>query len=216
MTDTTVETRVPVWDPLVRFGHWALVAAFAVAYVTGEEEREPSEWHEWAGYIAGGIVVWRLIWGFVGPRRARFSDFVVGPRQALAYLFGLFTGGARRYLGHSPAGGAMVVALLAFLALTVATGIAADQDGGSQATQAGQTATARAGSPHTVQNGEGEEREGEESFIGELHGTLANITLMLAVLHILGVALASFVHRENLARAMITGKKRADDASPNL
>ena len=92
MTTTAGDKQISVWDPLVRFGHWALVAAFAIAYITGEEEGDPSEWHEWAGYIAGGIVAWRVLWGLIGTRYARFSDFVTGPRTAIAYLFGLVGG----------------------------------------------------------------------------------------------------------------------------
>ena len=79
MTSTGSDTQISVWDPLVRFGHWALVAAFAIAYISGDEGGEPSAWHEWTGYIAGGIVVWRVLWGLTGTRYARFSDFVVGP-----------------------------------------------------------------------------------------------------------------------------------------
>jgi cytochrome b len=183
--------RIAVWDPFVRFGHWALVITFTIAYLTGEEEEgRASELHEWAGYIAGGIVAWRVLWGFAGPSHARFGEFVTSPLTALRYLTGLVTGHARRFIGHSPAGGAMVVALLLCMALTVATGLLADQSAG--------TVTSR-------------ENGGAGSLIGAVHAVLANITLVLVALHILGVALASLVHRENLVRAMITGNKRADE-----
>ncbi len=211
MRNTAGDTRVPVWDAIVRYGHWALVAAFTIAYLTGDEESHPGDWHEWAGYAVGAIVVWRVIWGLIGPQHARFSDFVVWPRSAIAYLFGLIGGHTRRYLGHSPAGGAMVIALLAFLTLTVATGIIADQDGKASPTPVGVTALQAPGVEMEKVAQAGGQREGE-SFIGDVHGALANITLFLVVLHILGVALASFVHRENLVAAMITGKKRAGDA----
>src|SRR5919109_1413733 len=89
-------TGTLVWDPLVRFGHWALVAAFAVAYSSAEEEAGgPDPLHVWGGYVVGGIVVLRVLWGFVGPRHARFSDFVCGPVEALAYLRDLLVGRGR-------------------------------------------------------------------------------------------------------------------------
>src|SRR5205814_8069118 len=93
MRRTSRPATTLVWDPLVRFGHWALVAAFAVASFSAEEEDGGADpLHVWGGYVVGGIVVLRVLWGFVGPRHARFSDFVCGPLQALAYLRDLSLG----------------------------------------------------------------------------------------------------------------------------
>jgi len=210
---------IAVWDPMVRFGHWALAAAFAVAYFSGEAEAGgPDALHVWSGYLVGGIVVLRVLWGFVGPLHARFSDFVCGPVAALRYLTELSRGRARRYLGHSPAGGAMVIALLFFLAVTVATGlIAYGGEGKGPLADNGATLVSKA----YANGNEAEHRtrwqrstERTDSVIAEVHVALANITLALVVLHILGVALASIVHRENLLSAMINGTKRAEDAAP--
>ena len=183
-----------VWDPLVRAGHWLLFAGFFVAYLT---EDDLLTVHVWAGYLVGAVVVVRVVWGFVGPRRARFADFVDRPAAALAYLAGLLRGQARRYLGHSPAGGAMVVALLVGLALTVATGLALY----AEAENAGPLAGIVAARPAAGLRG--------GSVLEEAHELLANLSLLLVVLHVAGVALASFMHRENLVRAMLTGRKRA-------
>jgi len=215
MSDTANDTRISVWDPLVRVGHWALVAAFTIAYLTGEEDSQAGDWHEWAGYAAGAIVVWRILWGSIGPQYARFREFAVWPHSALVYLIDLVAGRSRRYVGHSPAGGVMIVALLALIAATVITGIIADQDGNASKAQAGVTALAQVQmveAGKTARNAEALKGEHKESFIGDMHGTLANITLILVGLHILGVLLASFVHHENLVTAMITGKKRREDA----
>jgi cytochrome b len=216
-TDGTTQTSSPsrhilVWDPLVRFGHWALVAAVAVAYASAEEEAGGLDpLHVWGGYVVGALVVLRVLWGFVGPRHARFGDFVRGPIETLVYLRDLLLARARRYVGHSPAGGAMVLALLVCLAATVVTGMMAygEQGKGLLATSgavAVDSARREADqAEHGARRGEG---QNAESTIGELHNLLANITVALVIAHIFGVAVASFVHRENLVLAMITGIKR--------
>ena len=160
------------------------------------------------GYAVGIIVAVRIVWGLIGTRHARFSDFAYTPMAALRYFGDLVRGQARRYLGHSPIGAAMVVALLICLTGTVGTGLVADGDMGKG--PLGNT-PALIMTPANAEPGEGRGGKGGESAIGELHGTLANITLGLVVLHILGVGLASVMHRENLVGAMFTGRKRPGD-----
>lgn len=217
MPATTVrKSRVEVWDPFIRTGHWVLVAAFAVAYFTGEEHEVGGRaLHAWAGYVIGVVVLLRVAWGFVGPRHARFADFVYWPWRALSYLVALLLGRSRRFLGHSPAGGAMVLALLISLGGTVYTGLVIYGQHGRGPLAAGAPALV---TPAHAQGEEGEherragrngEREG--GLVRELHGVLANLTLALVVLHIVGVGVASVAHRENLVRAMIDGTKRATD-----
>ena len=210
MVETADTGTVRVWDPLVRIGHWVLVAAFAAAYLT---EGEPQWLHGYAGYAIAAVVVLRLAWGVVGPRHARFSDFVTGPRRVIGYLRGLATGRAERHLGHSPAGGAMTVALLVALAATALLGMAtlAVEDGagplaGLVTAQSLPDWAAEAEHAEHGAFGEGEAEAGEA--LEEVHEIAANATLALIALHVAGVIVASLAHRENLVRAMITGAKR--------
>ena len=104
--------QVRVWDAFVRVSHWSVVALFGIAFATGNE----IEWlHLAAGYTIAGLIVLRIVWGFIGPRHARFSDFVRPPRETMSYLRDIPRGRARRHLGHNPAGGVMVMALILML-----------------------------------------------------------------------------------------------------
>lgn len=168
---------VKVWDLFVRIFHWSLVALFVIAYVTGDEIERV---HVVAGYTIAGLIVLRIAWGVLGPRHARFSTFVRTPRVIFAYLRDVLHLKAPRYLGHNPAGGAMILALLAMLAGTCVTGYMMTTDAfwGSKGLE-------------------------------NIHEILANLTVVLIVLHVLGVLFASFENRENLVKAMVTGRKRA-------
>ena len=170
MTTATIR----VWDPLVRILHWTLAGAFLVAWLTGDELAAV---HLAAGYVVLAVVGVRTLWGIAGSRRARFSDFIYRPAKVLAYLGDLVRFRGKRYLGHSPAGGAMTVLLLVLAAAIGWSGIEADAG---------------------------------NHLLEEIHESLGNIAIAVVALHIGGVLLASLVHRENLARAMVTGNKRAD------
>jgi len=169
---------VKVWDPFVRIFHWSLAGLFVLAYATGDEVEQV---HIAAGYAIAALLALRIAWGFVGPRHARFGNFVKSPRAVLTYLRDVALLRAPRYLGHNPAGGAMIVALLAMLAGTCVTGwmMTTDAYWGAE-------------------------------WVEDVHEALANVTLALVVLHVIGVLVASFEHRENLVTAMITGRKRAE------
>ena len=119
-----------VWDAPVRVFHWLLAASFAVAYLTAESER----WrllHVSAGYTMAGLVAFRILWGLVGTRHARFHDFVRGPRAVIRYLRSLATRAPERHAGHNPAGALAIVALLLMAVATAATGWATYNDIGA-------------------------------------------------------------------------------------
>lgn len=211
MTDTSLPSgaaapaTVRVWDPLVRVFHWGLVAAFAVAWLSAEELQTV---HEVAGYTVAGLVAFRLIWGLTGSRYARFTQFVKGPRDVLAYLRDMVRGSERRHLGHNPAGAAMIVALLVTLSGTAFTGWLMEEP---------ERVAMLPDLPAIVAPAFADEEGGYASYgehgavdgtLKEVHETLANLMLLLAALHVGGVVLASFRHEENLARAMVTGQKR--------
>lgn len=123
--------KVLIWDWPVRVGHWLLVGAFALAWLTSESE----SWrlvHVLAGGTVVGVILFRVLWGIVGSRHARFASFVRGPRAALDYVFGLLRGEQSRYAGHNAAGGWAILALLALGLLTGASGWLVYQDTGGE------------------------------------------------------------------------------------
>ena len=202
--------EIRVWDPLVRIFHWSLVTAFAVAWLSGDEE---SPLHVYSGYAVIGLVLIRIAWGFVGTRYARFSDFVYRPATILAYAKDLLAGKSKPYLGHNPLGGAMIIALLVSLLAAGITGLVLQGAQDGTGPFAALSASAMAIVPGAVASAVADddqaagENEGAEEIWKELHEFFANLALLLVVLHIAGVIIGSLVHRENLVRAMFTGRK---------
>ncbi len=184
------QNLIKVWDPVVRLFHWTLVPAFFLAYFT---EEDLLTLHVWAGYVVFGLIVFRLAWGFTGTNTARFSNFVFKPRVVLNYLKDTLKLKAPRYVGHNPAGGAMIILLLISLLVTSLTGVAVYGTEESAGPLAGWLA------------GVGEYRSEQ---LEELHEFFANFTLLLVIIHVAGVVAESVIHRENLVRAMFTGYKR--------
>lgn len=182
MTERHIGGTVPVWDRFVRIFHWSLVGLIAIAWLS---EDGPRWLHENAGYTVAGLLAARILWGFVGSPHARFSDFVRSPAAVLGYLRDLLQGRDARFLGHNPAGGAMILALIETVAATAATGWLLTKD-----------------------------RFSGSGMIEEAHETCATLILLLASAHVAGVVLESLRHRENLVSAMITGHKRPLDEVP--
>ena len=192
---------VRVWDPAVRLFHWSLVAAFATAWLSADEAQPV---HEIAGYTVAALVAFRLVWGVVGGRYARFAQFVTGPATVLAYLGQVARGTERRHIGHNPAGAAMILALLATLSGTALTGWLMAEPSRLSLLPDLPAIVAPAWADD---DGDDDDRKGGEA-LEEGHEVLANLMLVLVALHVGGVVLTSVRHRENLARAMVTGDKR--------
>jgi cytochrome b len=188
MKAATSETREPggiagsrtvrVWDPLVRVFHWSLAASFLGAWLIGEDG---GQLHRALGYTALVLIAFRLLWGVIGTRHARFASFIPSPRTLRNYVGDVAAHREKRYLGHNPAGAAMIVALLLTVAATGVTGwmMTTDAFWGAE-------------------------------WVEDVHEVFANGTLLLVALHVGGVIFSSLRHRENLVRAMITGRKRVE------
>ena len=162
-----------VWDAFVRIAHWTLVSCVIAAWFAR------GALHEWLGYAALVVVLLRIVWGFSGPRYARFAQFVRGPSPTLAYAERVLAREEARYLGHNPLGGWMIVALLGMLILVSASGWLVTTD-----------------------------RYWGVEWVEDLHEALADALVALALLHVGGVVYASLRHRENLVGAMVSGRKR--------
>lgn len=176
MTHTSFQppASLKVWDLPTRVFHWALVAAIVLAFVSSEEDSFLGQWHQAAGWVAGVLIVFRLVWGFLGGEHARFVDFLQ-PGRLASHIGALVRRRPAAELGHNPLGALAVMAMLALVSASVVTGI-------------------------TLLNGGGE----------DLHEGLAYGLLAVIGVHVAGVMVMSFATRENLVRAMVTGRKPRD------
>lgn len=182
-SDRRPET-VKVWDIAVRVFHWSFALCFTGAWLTAESERF-RDIHVIFGYGALFLVAFRLLWGLVGPKHARFANFVRGPAAIGRYLRSLLDAAPEHHVGHNPAGAVAIVLLLALGALTSLSGWGIYEFGAGE-------------------------------WLEESHEFLASAMLAVVGVHLAGVAVASWLHRENLARAMLTGRKIAPAGRPRL
>ena len=171
--------RIRVWDPLVRVLHWSLVGCIALAWTTTVWL---VGWHQPVGWLALAIVAVRTAWGWIGPRHARFSDFVRGPAATWRYARGVLAAREPRHLGHNPLGGWMALTLFTWIGALALTGWLYTTD-----------------------------RYWGDETVEWVHEWLAWSLIGLVVMHVIGVVVASRRHRENLVRAMFDGRKRAPE-----
>ena len=203
-----MSNEIRVWDPLVRIFHWSLVLAFTVAYLSGDEENSV---HIYSGYVVLGLIAFRLLWGLIGTRYARFSNFVYSPGTVIQYLKGLVAKKPEHYVGHNPAGGWMVIAMLLCLFIVSVSGLKVYAIEEGLGPLAGETPALTIISPAYAddeknENEHGEDEEAEE-YWEEIHEVSSNFMLLLIFLHIAGVIVSGRLHNEHLVKAMLTGKK---------
>ena len=208
--------EIRVWDPLLRIFHWALVVAFSIGYLSGEEE---SNLHIYAGYIVMGLIIFRVLWGFIGTRYARFDNFVYSPNTVIQYLKGLLARKPKHYIGHNPAGGLMVIAMLLCLSVITISGLkvyAIEEGLGPLAAETPALTIINSTYADSDDDEESEHNENEnghdvdeeaEEFWEEIHEVSSNLMLLLIFLHIVGVIVSGRLHDEHLVKAMFTGKK---------
>jgi len=167
---------VLVWDFPIRIFHWLLVVSFAGAWLTSESEAQQM-FHYAFGYSACALVLFRIIWGIVGTRYARFTQFIKGPVETIHHIKSLLTGKQHAGLGHNPAGALAMISLMILILLISLTGY------------------------WSV-------REFLGDFMNGAHEAIANLTLVVVVIHIAAAIIMSFLQKENLVRSMVTGNKQ--------
>jgi cytochrome b len=175
MNASNQKQSVLVWDMPIRIFHWLLAISFAGAWLTSESEAQQMI-HYAFGYSACILVLFRIIWGIVGTRYARFSQFIKGPAETIHHIKSLMTGSEHSGLGHNPAGALVMISLMILILLIGLTGYWSIKE-----------------------------------FLGdvmsEAHETIANITLVVVVIHVAAAIIMSFLQKENLVKSMLSGKK---------
>lgn len=185
------DERRLVWDLPLRLFHWLLVLSLGGLWATGEAGFDYMEWHIYLGYFTAGLIVFRVIWGFVGPRNARFSNFLGGPSRIWRYAKGLAAGTMIQTAGHNPLGGLSVILMLLLVGFQVFTGLFATDDILYTGPYNGAVSSDTA------------------NKLTSWHHLNFNIILAAVALHILAIAFYFLVKKQNLIAAMFHGRKPA-------
>lgn len=192
-SDRTTERLV--WDLPLRLFHWLLVCSLSASWITAKIGYDVRQYHVWLGFWMIGLLTFRVVWGFIGPRHARFASFFPRPRLLLAHIRESFRGRARPSAGHNPVGGLMVFALLILIAVQAISGLFVDDDifyAGPYASTASESLT---------------------DVMSTIHHNIINVILALVAAHIAAVIYFSVLRKQALIRAMLTGRKSADVVS---
>lgn len=186
---STAPATLLAWDLPTRIAKWLLAALVGLAFVSKYYGDVGLVWHQWNGLAILVVIVFRLFWGVVGGSTARFASFVYGPGRGIGYLVALLRGRPQHYLGHSPIGGWIIVALLALVGAQALTGLFTTDDiivYGPLTNVVSDATMARASA---------------------LHGTIFQILLWLIGIHVAANVAYSVFGRDNLILAMLSGRK---------
>jgi len=192
---TSVEEEHRIWDLPVRIFHWALVFAMSGAFVTNRLGVAYFQYHVWFGYTVLVLISFRIVWGLVGTKHARFSSFLRGPRATLRYVANLLKGRDQHYAGHNPLGAWMVVVLLVGLGIQAIVGLFADDEIFNTGPLNGYVSHALA------------------LRLTSVHSYLFYWIVAAVAVHILAVLAHTVFKEDNLIRAMMTGRKSAPVAT---
>ena len=194
MTEKNVDKRL-VWDLPTRLFHWLLAVSILASYLTAEAGSPTMRWHMYLGYWTLGLMVFRVLWGFFGPRHARFSNFVPGPRRIGAYLGTLFRRDSVPTVGHNPLGALAVVLMIAMVLTQAVTGLFITDD--------------------IVWSGPWNPAVSSETadLFASIHHRNFDLLVWVIVLHVLTIVFYGFYKRQNLLTPMVTGSKSSQYVS---
>ncbi|MDP1682038.1 MAG: cytochrome b/b6 domain-containing protein [Burkholderiales bacterium] len=187
---------IRVWDWPIRIFHWSVAALFFISWISAEIGGNAMQYHLWSGYAILGLVLFRVLWGWVGSETARFTHFIRAPGAVLAYARAWFKPGYRAALGHNPLGGWSVAALLFALAVQTLTGLFSNDD------------IANEGPLYHLVS------KATSDSISRVHEGAFNVLLTLVALHLVAIVLYRVKHGENLVRPMLTGEKEVNENVP--
>lgn len=181
-----------VWDVPVRLFHWLLVTSILMLFITGKTGGNYMEWHKKIGYFVIGLILFRVVWGFVGSYHARFKNFVRSPSAVISYGKSLFKKDSPQYVGHNPMGALSVLALIAALGFQTATGLFSNDDIMLEGPYASMVSKAFS------------------DQMTNLHKLNSNVILVLIGLHLSAIVFYAVFKKEQLIEAMLTGNKDID------
>ncbi len=186
---------VTVWDLSTRLFHWLLVVLFGLSWLSAELGGNWMIWHTRFGFVTAGLILFRIIWGFVGSESSRFTQFIKGPRKVLAYLKGE---DQKEYNTHNPAGALSVIALLGLISLQVVTGLFSNDDifiEGPLAYLISYDA---------------------QLEMTELHEMVFNLLILFVALHLAAIVWYQRFKGEKLVQAMLHGRKESEEEAPKI